>query len=166
MKSIIIKVIVAVGILGLLVATPLLADMGGGSSGGGSGMNTGGMSGSSSGSMQKASGMMNVSDMHTVSTGSTSSGGVKLDLKPVSFEKGQLKIKFKANTHAENLARHNLMEQAMLIYSGNEIKPVKADRMGGHHAGGTIIFEVEGNPEHFKIVISGIPAVQERLYEW
>ncbi len=166
MKSIIIKVIVAVGILGLLVATPLLADMGGGSSGGGSGMNTGGMSGSSSGSMQKASGMMNVSDMHTVSTGSTSSGGVKLELKPVSFEKGLLEVKFKANTHAVDLKKHNFMEQAMLIYSGNEIKPVKADRMGGHHAGGTIIFEVEGNPEHFKIVIKGIPGVEERMYEW
>ncbi len=166
MRSSIIKIMGAVGVLSLLAAAPLLADMGGGSSGGGSGMGTGGMSGPSSESMQRASGMMNVGDMPMVSTGSTSSGGVKLDLKPVSLEKGQLKIKFKANTHAENLARHNLMQQAMLIYGENEVGPVKVDRMGGHHAGGTMIFEVGGNPEHFKIVIKGIPGVEERIYEW
>lgn len=165
MKSIIIKVIVAVGILGLVAAAPLLAD----STGSGGGMGAGderGMSRPSSGSMQRVPGMMNVSDMPMVSTGSTSSGGVKLDLKPVSFEKGLLEVKFKANTHAVDLKKHNLMEQAVLIYGENEIKPVKADGMGGHHAGGTMIFEVEGNPEHFKIVIKGIPGVEERMYEW
>jgi len=167
MKSGIFRIVVSIGFLSLLAAGPTFAGMNGGGPGGG--MGTGddrGMSELSSGSKQKAPGMMSVSDMPAVSIGSMDSGGVKLELKPVSFERGLLKVKFSASTHTENLARHNLMEQAMLIYDGNETGPVKVDRMRGHHAGGTMIFDVEGNPEHFKIVIKGIPSVEERVYEW
>ena len=167
MKSGIFRIVVSIGFLSFFAAGPAVAGMNGGGPGGGMGAGDDrGMSELSSGSQQKAPGMMSVSDMSAVSIGGMDSGGVKLELKPVSLKKGQLKIKFTANTHTGSLTAYDLMQQAMLIYDGNETGPVKVDRMRGHHAGGTMIFDVEGNPEHFKIVIKGIPDVEERLYEW
>jgi len=137
--------------------------------GSGSGMGAGderGVSGPSSGSMQQAAGMTNVSDMPSVSTGSTDSRGAKIDLTPVSFKDGILKVKFTANTHAVNLAGQNLVEQTRLVYGKKEVKPVKADSMQGHHSSGTMTFEVEGELQNFSIVINGIPNQEKRVYQW
>ncbi len=167
MKSKMFRIMVTTGFLVLLAAGPAFAGMNGGGSG--SGMGAGderGVSGPSPGSMQKAAGITNISDMLTVSTGSTDSGGVKIDLTPISFEDGILKVKFTVNTHAVNLAEQNLVEQTRLVYGKKEIKPVKADNMGGHHSKGTIIFEVEGELQNFMIVINGIPNQEKRAYQW
>jgi hypothetical protein len=58
------------------------------------------------------------------------------------------------------------MELSTLEVEGEVYKPVKADRMSGHHAGGKIIFEVPEKPANFRIVIRDIPQVKERSYDW
>ena len=104
--------------------------------------------------------------MAEITTGGLGSGDMTMDVKPVKYKDGRLEVKYYANTHSVSLGRYDLMELSTLEVDGKVYKPVKADKMRGHHAGGKIVFEVTEKPERFRIVIREIPRVEERLYEW
>jgi hypothetical protein len=89
-----------------------------------------------------------------------------MDIKPVKYKEGRLEIKYYANTHSVSLGKYDLMELCTLEVDGKIYKPVKADQMRGHHAGGRIVFEVPEEPKQFRIVIRDIPLVKERTYDW
>jgi hypothetical protein len=161
---------------GLMAAAPSLAGMQGGSgTGPGSGTSSTMESGSDRQDMVSRSGSrmmdggnapMDISSMTEVSTGGLSSGDMTMEVKPVKYKNGRLEVKYYANTHSVSLGRYDLMELSTLEVDGKVYKPVKADRMRGHHAGGRIVFEVPQRPEQFRIVIRDIPKVEERLYAW
>jgi len=102
----------------------------------------------------------------TRSTGTMDPGDVVIDVKPVVTEDGKIRVNLSANTHSIELRQFDLSQITTLEYDGKVLRPVKADRIGGHHARGRIIFETNDNPKSFRIVIRGIPNVQERVYEW
>ena len=104
--------------------------------------------------------------MPEITTGGLGSGDMTMDVKPVKYKDGRLEVEYYANTHSVSLGRYDLMELSTLEVDGKVYKPVKADKMRGHHAGGKIVFEVTEKPERFRIVIREIPRVEERLYEW
>ncbi len=105
--------------------------------------------------------------LNTVSTGSTSNGGVQIELTPKKISLGKLEVEIVMNTHSVDLSRFNLKEITMLEYEGKQLMPYSAPNLMGHHISGTLIFEVMDNElDSFRIVILGIPKVEKRIFEW
>ena len=107
-----------------------------------------------------------ISSMSAISTGGLGSDDMTMEITPVRYSDGRLEVKYYANTHSVSLGQYDLMELCTLEVDGKIYKPVKADRMSGHHAGGRIVFEVPERPDQFRIVIRDIPQVKERSYDW
>ena len=170
--SIVLTLIVA----GLMAAAPSYAGMWGGSDrGSGSGMDsTKERNGDRREMMDRSGGQITdqnnvrvaIGSMPEISTGGLGSGDMTMDVKPVRYKNGRLEVKYYANTHSVSLGKYDLMKLSTLEVDGTTYKPVKADRMSGHHAGGRIIFEVPEKPDRFRIVIRDIPQVDERSYYW
>jgi hypothetical protein len=108
----------------------------------------------------------NTPDLNKKSTGSVDEGDVLMQLHPQPVQKGKLIVKVAVNTHSVDLSRFDLKEIAVLEHEGKIFKPVKADKLGGHHSNGKIVFDIGEAINSFKIRIKGIPLVQERIYEW
>lgn len=107
-----------------------------------------------------------ISSMPAISTGSTGSGDMSMEITPVRYSNGRLEVKYSSSTHSVSLDKYDLMELSTLEVDGKVYRPVKTDRMSGHHASGRIIFEVPEKPDGFRIVIRDIPRVNERLFDW
>jgi len=101
-----------------------------------------------------------------VTSGDTETGNVQIDLTPVGYKNGQLKVDITVNTHSVELSQYGLAKITILEYDGKKIFPVSAPELRGHHTSGTMVFDVGENIKKFKIIISGIPNVQERIFEW
>ena len=111
-------------------------------------------------------GAVDVGDLPMIAVGSTESGDAVIELKPDAYENGKLVVRYLANTHSVSLGNYNLLESAILKIGEKTFKPVEADDFNAHHPKGRITFLVDELPEVFTIVIKGIPAVEERIYEW
>lgn len=102
----------------------------------------------------------------TQSTGSMDDGDAVVDLKPRGPKNGRLVVSLSANTHSVDLGQFDLTRITTLEYQGKVFRPVKASRIGGHHTRSKIVFDIGEDITSFKIIIKGIPRVQERVYEW
>ena len=102
----------------------------------------------------------------TVSTGSADSGDVLMDLTPKGMENGKFAVDISVNTHSVDLSQFDLMQITTLDYEGKAIKPASAPKLSGHHSSGELIFDTGSEIKNFKITIKGIPAVEERVFEW
>ena len=111
-------------------------------------------------------GMADVGELPKIAVGSMGAGDAVIELKPDIYENGKLVVRYFANTHSVSLGNYNLLESTILIIGEKTFKPVEADDLNGHHPKGRITFLVDEIPEVFSIVIKGIPAVEERIYEW
>jgi len=109
---------------------------------------------------------VNGAAFQTITSGSTDPGSAQVDLTPESALNGQLKADFAINTHSVDLSQYDLVKITTLEYGGKKINPVSAPALQGHHTSGTLIFNVDQNLNKFKITITGIPNVQERVFEW
>src|SRR3989338_3821498 len=105
-------------------------------------------------------------ELKTVSTGSTQTEDVLIELTPIGMSDGKLQFEMAANTHSVDLSQYNLMELTTLEYNGKAIKPVSAPQLSGHHTSGNVIFNAGSDLKNFKVVIKGIPNVEERAFEW
>lgn len=160
----------------LIAVAPSFAGMRGGSDRGSGSSMSGSTAGdsdrqdtdSSSGSrmVDQGGARLDIGSMPEITTGGLGSGDMTMDIKPVKYKEGRLEIKYYANTHSVSLGKYDLMELCTLEVDGKIYKPVKADQMRGHHAGGRIVFEVPERPDRFRIVIRDIPLVKERTYDW
>lgn len=101
-----------------------------------------------------------------ISSGSTGSGEVSIDLKPHKVSDGQLEVDISVNTHSVSLEKFNLKEITTLEFNGKSIRPVSAPSLTGHHNSGTLIFDIDEDIDSFTIKIVGIPKVEERIFEW
>ena len=102
----------------------------------------------------------------TVTSGNTETGSVQIDLTPVGYQNGQLKVDIAVNTHSVELSQYGLAKITILEYDGKRINPISVPSLSGHHSSGTLIFNVDKDIKAFKITISGIPGIQERVFEW
>ncbi|MBI5391893.1 hypothetical protein HZB00_02730 [Candidatus Woesearchaeota archaeon] len=96
----------------------------------------------------------------------TSSGTVTIDLTPVAIKNNQLVFTVNLNTHTVDLEQYNLQMLTTLSYNGKNVKPLNSILLAGHHNTGELVFPVEGKPEHFNVVIIGIPDVSMREFAW
>lgn len=102
----------------------------------------------------------------TISTGAMGPGDAVLELSPEMEEDGRLIVRFAVNTHSVNLGEYDLRRITSLEYEGKVFAPSKADSLVGHHGFGKIVFDVGKQIQSFRITIRGLPAVEERVYEW
>ncbi|NOY87725.1 MAG: hypothetical protein GXP52_10580 [Deltaproteobacteria bacterium] len=159
------KVLISIFLAALVMSGTVFAgNMGGGGGMGGSGDM--GVTGPHSGVDSGQSSMWDEDSMPMRSSGTMNSGDAIIDLQPVRYHDGMMEIAFQANTHSVALGDYNFMERAELEFNGHTYRPIQSDRMRGHHNGGKIIFKVSERPEHFRIIIRGIPGSEERVYEW
>jgi len=101
-----------------------------------------------------------------VQSGSTATGDVLIELTPSGFSGGTLRVGIAANTHSVDLSPFDLMKITTLVYGSSSIKPASAPQLSGHHSSGEIVFNAGKELNSFKIIITGIPAVDERVFEW
>lgn len=104
--------------------------------------------------------------LRTITTGNTETGNVQIDLTPAGIINGKLTINVAANTHSVSLDEYDLAEITTLIYNGKSYKPVSAVELSSHHGNGDIIFDINEIPRSFKVIIRGIPSIEERVFEW
>lgn len=97
----------------------------------------------------------------------TSVGEATIDLTPKSIENGKFNFKIAINTHSVSLENYNLMKLSTLNYDGKSVRPVSALKLSGHHNNGEISFNIGNDkPSKFKVIITGIPDIEERVFEW
>ncbi|MEK6904403.1 MAG: hypothetical protein AABW87_02300 [Nanoarchaeota archaeon] len=96
----------------------------------------------------------------------TSNGAVSIDLTPLGLNGNNMEFKMGVNTHTVDLSNYDLTNLAVLVYDGNSVKPTSAPRLSGHHVSGVIAFPADRNIKNFKVVVKGIPDVNERVFEW
>jgi len=101
-----------------------------------------------------------------ISSGTTEEGDTAIELTPHEIESGRLSVDFSSNTHSVDLSDVNLKQAITLNFNGKEIKPITAPTLKGHHNSGTLVFPVDANLNTFSITITGIPKIQERIFEW
>jgi len=101
----------------------------------------------------------------SIMTGTTGSGDVSIEITPLGMEGNQLKLEISANTHSVDLSQFDLKEISFLEYNGKSINPVLAPSLDGHHASGTLVFDIDKDIKDFKLTIKGIPKVEERVFE-
>ncbi|HLC60684.1 MAG TPA: hypothetical protein VJJ52_04600 [Candidatus Nanoarchaeia archaeon] len=106
------------------------------------------------------------SGFQMITSGSTDPGSAQIDLTPKRVENWQLKVDFAINTHSVDLSQYDLAKITILEYGGKRINPISAPELQGHHNSGTLVFNVDKTLNKFKIIIVGIPNVQERIFEW
>ena len=107
-----------------------------------------------------------VGDLPKIAVGSLEPGDAVIELEPEKFEDGKLVVKYFVNTHSVSLGDYDLSASTSLKVGEEIIQAAEADDLGGHHPKGRLIFLLDALPDAFTIVITGIPAVEERVYEW
>ena len=96
----------------------------------------------------------------------TSESSVTVDLTPKSFSDGKFYVDIGVNTHTVDLGGYDL-KKAVTLESGSKVfSPVSVPQLSGHHNSGTLVFETRAEPKSFKIVVKGLPDIQERVFQW
>ena len=96
----------------------------------------------------------------------TSESTVTVVITPIKFENAKLYVDIGVDTHTVGLDSYNLREIVTLEFEGKSVKPLSAPKLSGHHNTGQLIFDAGKEPSNFKIVIKGLPDIQERVLEW
>lgn len=96
----------------------------------------------------------------------SSESTVTIDLEPHQYQNGVLDIDIYLNTHSIEMSQFDLKKQVKLVMNNQEYYPVDAPSLSGHHNSGTLRFEIPEEPSEHKIIITGIPDIEERVFEW
>jgi len=106
----------------------------------------------------------NIKEYQTIS-GTTNQGDVSIELVPKSLINNNLVLEIKVNTHTIDLNQYDLSKITTLEYNKQKIMPYKVPQLQGHHINGEIIFKIEEKINEFKIIIKGIPKIEERIFK-
>ena len=127
-------------------------------------MNTNGVNDENTSTFRCVKIVLACSSFKTISSGSTDTGDVAIDLTP-RFTNGKLFISVAANTHSVDLSQFDLSKLIVLESGGKKYYPSSVPKLSGHHSNGQIIFDVS-KLSSFTIAVSGIPSEQERNFKW
>lgn len=116
--------------------------------------------------LTKGNNHANSDKLGMISTGSTDSGDVAIDMTPIEIDDKNLILNIALNTHSVDLSQFDLRQIATLKYNGKIVYPAEAPEIEGHHSSGKIVFDIDGNLRDFTVTIKGIPKIEERAYEW
>lgn len=99
-------------------------------------------------------------------TGTTNTGDVEITITPLTINKQQATFQLGVNTHSVDLSKFSLQQQATLEADGKTYKPSSAPKLSGHHTSGNLIFNTNTELKGFKIIIGGIPQINQRIFTW
>lgn len=99
-------------------------------------------------------------------SGSTDTGDVSIELTPKRISNKAVEVDIAANTHSVDLSQFDLKQITTMEYGGKSVKPTSAPRLEGHHVSGKFVFNTDKNINRFKIIIEGIPQINNRVFEW
>lgn len=104
--------------------------------------------------------------LKTIDTGDTDPGSVEIALTPHKVKDGKMIVDIATNTHSVTMSQFDLTKIMTLEYNGKVMYPSSVPQMEGHHIRGTVVFDVENQPNKFTIKIINIPSIQERVFSW
>ena len=96
----------------------------------------------------------------------SSEGDISFRLTPRVSTPGRLMIDVGADTHSGDLAEVNLQAVVALHVGGQAYRPVEVSSFVGHHAEGSVTFDVPDTPDRFAITIAGVRNMKELRFEW
>jgi len=102
----------------------------------------------------------------TIDTGNTDLRSVEIALTPHEVKDGKMVVDIATNTHSVTMSQFDLTKIMTLEYDGKVVYPSSVPQMEGHHIRGTVVFDVESQPDKFTMKIIGIPSMQERIFSW
>ena len=105
-------------------------------------------------------------DVSLSASGSISEGDVTVDIQLLSKEDGQMSFSIVFNTHSVDLSQFDLQDLVTLEYGGNVLQPVSVPQLSGHHASGTVLFDVKEKADNFIVRVRGIPQEMEREFRF
>jgi hypothetical protein len=96
----------------------------------------------------------------------TSEGEIMFEITPRPWKSGRLIVDIRANTHSGDLAELKLQDVAKLQVGNQAYRPVDATSLSGHHAAGTVTFEVPEAPKRFTVEMAGVRSMMDLKFEW
>lgn len=96
----------------------------------------------------------------------SSRGEISFDLTPRAPADGRFTVDIRANTHSGDLADLDLRQLVALEAAGQIYRPASATKLSGHHAAGSVTFEIARVPDRFTVTISGVRNMGELRFEW
>lgn len=96
----------------------------------------------------------------------SSGGEVSFEITPRGMVDGRFVVDVRANTHSGDLAEVDLGGVVALAVDGRELRPARADRLQGHHAAGSVAFQISPAPARFEIVLRGVRSMPARRLQW
>ena len=106
------------------------------------------------------------SGFKAIETGTTDQNDVSISLTPKGFVDGKLSVEISANTHSVDLSQFDLKKITTLEFEDKIVNPIQAPTLSGHHASGTLVFDVGKEIKAFTITIKEVPAVEDRVFSW
>ncbi len=103
--------------------------------------------------------------LQTIITGTTEEGDVAIGITPKIINRKVI-LFTEINTHSIDLGQFDLSQRVVLQLNGKSIKPSSTFTPQRHHASGEVKFNVEDYPEEFTVIITGIPKLEQRTYQW
>lgn len=96
----------------------------------------------------------------------SSEGEVSFQLTPQTVVNGKFTVNLRVDTHSGDLADLDLREAMTLHAADKTYKPVSGSSLSGHHATGSVAFDIERIPDSFFIIIAGVRNMKELKFEW
>ena len=93
-------------------------------------------------------------------------GDISFHLTPRPWASGRLILDVRADTHSGDLADVKLRDVVTLQVGNQVYSPVEATPLAGHHAEGSITFDVAQTPNRFTVTIKGVRSMGELRFEW
>jgi hypothetical protein len=96
----------------------------------------------------------------------SSEGEIAFEITPRPWKSGRLILDVRANTHSGDLAEVKLRDFATVDVGDQVYRPVDATSLAGHHAAGTVTFELPEAPKRFTVKMTGVRNIEELRFEW
>lgn len=96
----------------------------------------------------------------------SSEGEIAFEITPRPWKSGRLILDVRANTHSGDLAEVKLKDVVKLRVGDQTYRAVDATLLSGHHAAGTVTFEVPEAPKRFSVEMTGVRSMNDLKFEW
>ena len=93
-------------------------------------------------------------------------GEIAFDLTPREPANGRFTIDIRATTHSGDLADLDLSRIVALEAAGKTYRPASATKLSGHHASGSVTFDIASVPDRFTVKMTGVRNMGELRFEW
>jgi len=95
-----------------------------------------------------------------------STGDVSFEVTPRAPADGRFIFDVRADTHSGDLAELDLRRIVTLEAGGKTLRPTSATSLNGHHASGSVTFEMAAAPDRFTLKMTGVREMDPIEFTW